>query len=114
MKRILVIDDENHVTDFLEKALKHFGYEVTTAHDGKEGVGFLKSGYNFDLVITDIRMPDMDGNEVARYIRKSEKPKTPIVAISGYSDEIKPELFDATLIKPFKLEVLMDAINSVQ
>ena len=114
MNQILVIEDESQVLDFVRAVLTHFGYKVKTAQDGETGIELFNKTQDFAMVITDIRMPGIDGNAVARHIRSSEKPKTPIVAVSGYGDEIKRELFDAALIKPFKLEVLIDAIKSVQ
>jgi CheY-like chemotaxis protein len=57
-----------------------------------------------DLVISDIRMPNMDGNEVARYIRNSDKSATPLIAITGFPEEVQPEMFDYSLIKPFSIK----------
>ena len=112
MGHILVIDDEEMVLDFLGNALTYLGYLVTVAHDG-EGDWTLYNGYNFDLVITDIMMPRMNGNAVAKHIRSSDKPDTPIVAITGSSDDdIDRELFNFLLLKPFGLEALIDVVRS--
>ena len=59
---------------------------------------------DFDLVISDIRTQNMDGNEVARYIRNSDKSSASLIAITGLPEEIQPEMFDYTLIKPFSLK----------
>jgi CheY-like chemotaxis protein len=66
-----------------------------------------------DLVITDIRMPNMDGNEVARQIRKSDRPTIPLVAVTGYIEEVQIKAFDSALIKPFKLDELRNVIQSL-
>jgi CheY-like chemotaxis protein len=113
MARILVIDDEYQTLNSLGQALTHFGYEVEVAHDGDEGIEVINNGYNCDLVITDINMPRMNGNAVAKHIRSSDKPDTPIVAISGLCDDINGELFNFVLMKPFKLEALIQVIRSV-
>jgi CheY-like chemotaxis protein len=58
-------------------------------------------------------MPGMSGNEVAEYIRRSDKSDTPIVAITGYSDEANGALFNSMLIKPFDLELLVEVVESL-
>lgn len=65
MLNILVIDDEESIAKLLEMALTRAGYNVQTAIDGAEGINMFAEGF-FDLVITDIRMPGMDGNTVAQ------------------------------------------------
>jgi two-component system cell cycle sensor histidine kinase/response regulator CckA len=112
MDHILVIDDEDMVLNFLRSALAYFGYSVTVAHDGEEAIELINNGYNFDLVITDIMMPRMNGNAVAKHIRSSDKSETPIVAITGYGDDIDRELFNFVLLKPFDLEALADVVRS--
>lgn len=113
MGHILVIDDEDVVLNFLCEALAYFGYSVTVAHDGKEGIELINNGYSFDLVITDIMMPRMNGSEVAKHIRSSDKSDTPIVAITGFGkDDIDRELFNFVLLKPFDLEALIDVVRS--
>ncbi len=113
MDNILVIDDEDTVLDSLRNTLEYLGYSVTVAHDGEEGLEFFNNGYNFSLVITDISMPRMNGNAVAKYIRSSDKSDMPIVAITGSGeDDIDKELFNFVLSKPFDLEVLVDVVRS--
>ncbi len=113
MGHILIIDDEDMVLDFLGNALAYLGCSVTVAHDGEEGIALFNNDYNFDLVITDIMMPRMNGNAVAKHIRSSDKPDMPIVAITGSSeDDIDRELFNFVLLKPFGLEALLDVVRS--
>ena len=114
MNQILVIDDESQILGFVQAVLTLFGYEVKMAQNGEMGLELFNRSMDFDMLITDIRMPDIGGNAVARHIRNSEKPETPIIAMSGYGGEIKRVLFDATLIKPFKLEDFLDVMNSVK
>jgi CheY-like chemotaxis protein len=87
------------------------GYEVATANSGQEGISLLDSGNEYDLVITDIRMPGMSGNELAKHIRNSDWTYTPIIAISGYHDAVEQELFDGILQKPFKFKILVEKIR---
>jgi CheY-like chemotaxis protein len=112
MRRILVIDDERSVRTIISMLLEELGYHVEVAEDGKEGIETFHRFEDVDLVITDIRMPNMDGNEVARQIRKSDRPMTPLVAVTGYIGELQMKLFDFALIKPFKLEELRNVIQS--
>ena len=82
MPTVLVIDDENGILQLIRQALTSFGHNVETATDGQEGIRKFDDG-SFDIVITDIRMPGIDGNGVVDHIRKSEKQSVPVIAISG-------------------------------
>jgi CheY-like chemotaxis protein len=114
MAQALVIDDEENILNVLQTTLVKLDFEVKVAHDGREGIEFFEDGYDFDLVITDIRMPRVDGNQVAKHIRGSGKPNTPIVAMSGYNDKTEGELFDFTLEKPFNLKELMTVVKAIE
>jgi CheY-like chemotaxis protein len=107
MACILLIDDDSQILTALSQALRHTGFEVQIACDGDEGIELIDSGYQYDLVITDITMPRMSGNEVAKHIRGSKTPDIPIVAITGFDDSaIDRELFNSLLMKPFSLDAL--------
>lgn len=111
MKYILVIDDDSTILSLLYEYLLHLGYTVEIAHNGDDGIKLFNNGIHFDLVITDINMPILDGNEVARFIRNSDTPETPVIAITGsYHDIINRELFDFVLLKPFNMDSLKDII----
>jgi len=84
---ILVIDDQSSIRTILAMVLKDLGHEVKLAQDGQKGIELLNGPNEFDLVITDINMPNKDGNEVARYIRSSHKSKMPVIAITGFPEE---------------------------
>jgi CheY-like chemotaxis protein len=114
MPRVLVIDDEQNIRSVLSRLLKELGYHVEVAEDGEKGIELFDKAGDFDLVITDICMPNVDGNQVARYIRISNKPDTPLVAITGFPEEIQDGLFDSSLTKPFKLEDLSRMVRSVE
>ena len=104
MLRILVIDDEQDFHRILSMVLTKLGYDVVVAEDGEKGMELFNEVPHFDLVITNIRMPGMNGNEVARQIKNSNKSDTPLVAITGFADEIQNNMFDSLLLRPFQLE----------
>ena len=113
MDNILVIDDDSWVLNSVRRFLQHAGYEVTTASSGQEGITLIGSGYEYDLVITDIRMPGISGNELADHIRSSDWADVPIIAITGYHGDVDKELFDSILQKPFKLKILIKTIKEL-
>ena len=82
-KKVLAIDDEQIVLDSIKKILSGSEYEVHTTLKGGAGISHAISE-PFDIVLTDIRMPDIDGFKVIRDIRKF-KPTIPIVIITGYA-----------------------------
>jgi len=94
-KQILVIDDEELITKSLLKFLKSKGYNVTIANSGQAAMEKIKEA-DFDLIICDVRMPEMDGIETIKQIRscleKLNKKITPEILITGYADRDKYEL----------------------
>ena len=84
--RLLLVEDEDMVRAVAERALTRAGYQVTTAADGEEGLAEIANGGAFDLVVSDVVMPGMDGPAMAREIRRL-KPAMPILFMSGYAEE---------------------------
>jgi CheY-like chemotaxis protein len=118
-KKILVIEDETIITKSLKKLLEKNGYQVTVTNSGREAVKEAES-QDFDLIVSDIRMPDLDGIETIKAIRKlrtgQNKPSVPEILITGYADEDKyknaVELkVAAYLYKPFDTSDLLKAIE---
>jgi DNA-binding NtrC family response regulator len=119
-KKVLAIDDEQIVLDSIKKILQGDEYEVHTALKGGAGISHAISE-PFDIVLTDIRMPDIDGFKVIRDIRKF-KPTIPIVIITGYatvSSAVQAMKLGAThfIEKPFTpdqlIQVIVSAIEKV-
>jgi two-component system cell cycle sensor histidine kinase/response regulator CckA len=111
VERILLIDDEKAVVESIERVLSHFGYAVTIARDGEEGLRLFNDSPSFKCVVTGISMPRMNGNEVARHIRISDRAKTPVIAMTGCVEEaIERDLFNLQLTKPFMIRSLVEAI----
>ncbi len=85
--KLLLVEDEDMVRAVAERALVRAGYSVVTAADGEEGLAQIANGdVEFDLIVSDVVMPAMDGPAMARAIRRV-KPKLPILFMSGYAEE---------------------------
>jgi CheY-like chemotaxis protein len=119
MQNILVIDDDKLMCLALAKILISAGYNVVQASDGEEGLKLYRS-QDFDLVITDLIMPDKEGIQIIRELRK-ENSSIRIIAMSaggrgGATDYLKwARLMGAKqcLSKPIKREDLLDAVQTV-
>jgi len=112
MYNILVIDDEESITRMISMALTKYGFNVETTTDSLEGIKkFDKS--HFDLVITDILMPGLDGNGVARHIRNSQKRFTPVIGVSGTPWLFEDSDFDAVLPKPSSIKTMVDTVKNI-
>ena len=113
---ILVVDDELDTVRALEKILKKRDYKIQVAFDGLEALSKLHNDH-FDLVITDLLMPKLDGTQLLRRIRK-EWPTLPVVVITAVDDEhTHHELLSmgvsAYLRKPFERKQLFDAVAEI-
>jgi CheY-like chemotaxis protein len=85
----------------LREELEH---HVELADDRENGIDLLKRLADFDLVITNIKIPNKDGNEVARHISTSHGSNIPVIAITAFPEEADAALFDYRIIKPSNLE----------
>ncbi len=114
--RVLLVEDEAPVRMVAERALTRAGYTVTTASDGEEGLEKVEAGGEFDLVVSDVVMPSMDGPAMAREIRQIA-PALPILFMSGYAeDHLRREIdMDAMYFipKPFSVQELSDKVAEV-
>ncbi|WP_366923194.1 response regulator transcription factor [Metallumcola ferriviriculae] len=112
--RILIIDDDSKITNFLTRSLKFEGYQVLAANDGITGLN-LAEEHRPDLIILDVMMPGMDGIEVCRQLRKSYSvPILMLTAKDEVSDRVKglDAGADDYLVKPFSLEELLARVRA--
>jgi signal transduction histidine kinase/ActR/RegA family two-component response regulator len=119
--RILCIDDEPELRQLMHDVLEVHHHKVTVAPSGKEGLEMFRSSLlgqePFEIVITDLGMPDMDGHHVARAI-KAESPRTPVIMLTGWGTMMKadgetaPEV-DAVLSKPPRIQELNNLLYRI-
>lgn len=113
-RNILVVDDEPQITRVLKTTLSSLGYGIRIASDGDEAVQIMKE-WSPDLVITDLRMPNMDGLELCRHIRA--KSRIPIIVLSVKGEErTKVEALDSGaddyVTKPFSVNELLARVRA--
>ena len=115
-KCILVVDDEPVLCAVLQRILTKLDYQVVSAHDGLEATKIL-SQLNIDLVISDLRMPKMDGWALMRYV-KNTMPDLPIILITGYhsihtESKASESSADGYISKPFSVVQIKELLDSV-
>jgi two-component system, cell cycle sensor histidine kinase and response regulator CckA len=116
--KILLIDDEAPVLTALQKFLQKYCCEVDVCTSSSDGLRMIRNNSDqYDLLITDLTMPDLDGIALAKEVHKL-RPDLPIVIMTGYGDSLQvenPESYGirGVLSKPFKLHKLKAAIDTV-
>jgi CheY-like chemotaxis protein len=117
--RILCIDDEELMRQLLDDCLTHCNHQVVTAEDGMRGLELFRDAARgdrpFEVVITDLGMPKMDGTQLARII-KTEFPNTPIIMMTGWGAMIREDgetasEVDALVDKPPQMQELNDLLH---
>lgn len=116
-KRIMTVDDSSSVRQMVGFTLKDAGYEVVEAVDGRDALGKLAG--KFDMIITDLNMPNMDGIELIRQVRSLPEYKfVPIVMLTtesqaGKKQEGKEAGATGWIVKPFKPDQLLAVVKKV-
>lgn len=116
MVKILVVEDDKDLNRYAVISLRNNGYEAVSALDGVDALGRLEEN-KFDLILTDIMMPRMDGFELAESIRITDK-STPIIFMSAKDDKPSKLMgysigIDDYVTKPFDMDVLIMKINAI-
>ncbi len=114
--RILVVDDEEALRTVLSSELEGEGYNVAMAADGEEAITILNSR-DFDLILLDIKMPNVDGFEVLKHV-KQNKPATKVIMLTGFADlknaiESKKLGAEDFVSKPYDLVDLLTTVERV-
>lgn len=115
--RVLVVEDEDMVREVISFYLAEDFHEVTLAENGRDGLEKFRAG-EFDLVLTDRAMPEMNGDQLAKEI-KALKPEQRLILLTGFGDLMNgagetPEGVDLVVGKPFTMSILRDAIAKVR
>ncbi len=116
--KILIVDDEPDILEFISYNLKKEGYAVITANDGKEAIAIAKKEIP-DIIVLDVMMPEMDGMEVCREIRKIEELKNTMIAFLTARNEDYSQIsgFDSGaddyITKPIKPSVFISRIKAL-
>ncbi|MCB1481383.1 MAG: response regulator [Rhodobiaceae bacterium] len=117
MARILLVEDDDSVRDFVARALERDGHEVCTAMDGAEGLDLIREGAeDSELLLTDIQMPVMDGIALALNVAR-ERPDLPIMLMTGYAHQRErahglDSLIRDVVQKPFTLAEICSRVRN--
>lgn len=117
-KKILAVDDSNSVRKMVEFALKSRGYNVTTASDGQDALELLEKN-QYDLVVLDINMPNLDGISVLKTVREHpDRGSLPVLMLTTEgqeSDRDRALTLGATdyMVKPFKPTELLERVEKL-
>ena len=115
MIKILIVEDEKPISDMMVMSLKLMGYECTALYNGMDAANLLEEDQNFDLILLDIMLPEINGYELMEYIRPMGIPVIFITAKASLDDRIKGLTSGAEdyIIKPFDMVELRARINIV-
>ena len=112
---VLGVDDEQLVRKFVERVLGEAGYTITSASDGPEAIDVAATLEDFDMLVTDVMMPQMTGDELARRLRVG-RPSLKVLYLTGFSDRLFKEKVtlwadEAFLDKPCSVKGLLQAVS---
>ena len=115
MARILLVEDDDSVRAFVKRALELDGHGIETALDGAEGLEILETDTKFDLVLSDIQMPVMDGITMAMNVKR-DLPSMPVVLMTGYAHQRErahgiDEIVKDVVNKPFTLAEIRQRVG---
>lgn len=110
---VLIVDDDQVILDIFQRALKNL--EIKTATNGKDALEILESCWKPDVILMDIRMPEMDGIQATKLIREKNKDII-IIGISAYGGELEEQMRKAGanefLRKPLRMKKLQEIVNN--
>jgi CheY-like chemotaxis protein len=114
-QKVLIVDDDAAVRAFLDSVLVAAGYDTTVTADGPDALAAWDQAGPFDVIVTDLMMPQMRGDELAHRVRVAH-PDTKVLYVTGYPDALfagKPRLWqdEAFLEKPFTPDGVLEAVT---
>jgi two-component system cell cycle sensor histidine kinase/response regulator CckA len=113
---VLIVDDEEPVRKFVDRVLREAGYKTTMASDGPDAIEAAKRMASLDILVTDVMMPQMTGDELARRLRQTEQRGLKVLYLTGFSDRLFKEKVtlwedEAFLDKPCGVKGLLQAVS---
>ena len=114
-KNVLIVDDNETNLCILKRQLEQWQLNVTQALDADQAMKAIESGIDFHIIISDMQMPDMDGVQLTRIIKK-RSPDVPVILLSSIGDESRtkyPDLFASVLNKPVKQQLLFNEVHLI-
>ncbi len=108
--QILIIDDEISILNLLQYILSRNGYAVETAQNGEEGIRKIENN-QYSLILTDMKMPGICGNQVLDFLRNRIKRSTPVIGMSGTPWLIDQQGFDAVINKPCSNKEILELVR---
>lgn len=113
--RVLIVDDEEAVRRFVQRVLAQAGHTTAIAAGGAEAIEIVEKSGPFDLLLTDVNMPEMVGDELARRLRQMD-PSVKVLYLTGFSDQLFKEKVtlwedEAYLDKPCSVKGLLEAVS---
>jgi CheY-like chemotaxis protein len=113
-RRILVVDDNRDIRNVISQVLRLMGFDVALACNGIEALAVFRER-SFDLVVTDLQMPAMDGSKLAQLV-KERSPNTPVILLTGIDREtvwkkVAKGSIDSVIFKPFKLNDFQSTVQ---
>jgi CheY-like chemotaxis protein len=114
-RRVLVVDDEESVRRFVDRVMREAGYQTAVASDGPDALRVAQEFMPVEVLVTDLMMPHMTGDELARRLRQVE-PNLKVLYLTGFSDQLfkeKATLWqdEAFLDKPCSVKGLLEAVS---
>ena len=115
MIKLLIVEDEQAISDLMVMNLSRAGYKCTALYNGREAADLLEENQNFDLILLDIMLPEVNGYELMEYIRPMGIPVIFITAMASLDNRIKGLTSGAEdyIVKPFEIVELLARINIV-
>jgi CheY-like chemotaxis protein len=110
--KILVVEDDPFIRDMAVTELEDAGYQVMEAASGGQALRLLQAGIAVDALLTDIRMPEANGWEVARAYR-GRFPDLPVLYVTGYAEQMQPVSGGIILSKPYRMAQVISLLRDI-
>ncbi len=115
MARVLIVDDEPEICELFALEFVEAGFEVQTAHNGRDALVKLQDS-SFDFVVSDVRMPGGDGVELLDNLQKLKVPRPPLIFVTGFADISEQDAIEKGALKvfakPIDVQIVLDFVKA--